>query len=138
MDDAAVRDELAIRNLVARYADAVNRRDEAAWADTWAEAGEWSLLGRAAQGREAARELLAEFLAGLSLVVQVPASGVVRVQGDRATGRWTITEQGKLANGNAFLSLAAYDDEYERGAGEWRFASRRLTLFYMGPPDLSA
>ena len=38
-----VEDELAIRELVALYADAVNRVDEAQWADTWTENAKWSL-----------------------------------------------------------------------------------------------
>ena len=32
----AVQDELAIRQLIARYSDAVNRYDAEAWAATWA------------------------------------------------------------------------------------------------------
>ena len=40
-----MEDDLAIRELVYRYADAVCRRDETAWADTWAQDGLWSLPG---------------------------------------------------------------------------------------------
>ena len=36
-NDTPVADELAIRELVARYADAVARRDDDAWAATWTE-----------------------------------------------------------------------------------------------------
>jgi ketosteroid isomerase-like protein len=41
----SVEDELAIRALVARYADAVCRRDPDAWAATWAEDCKWDLGG---------------------------------------------------------------------------------------------
>ena len=37
MDHSA--DQLAIRSLVARYCDAVNRYDAVAWAATWAQDG---------------------------------------------------------------------------------------------------
>ena len=40
MADRNVADELALRELVTRYADAVCRRDAAAWGDTWAAEGE--------------------------------------------------------------------------------------------------
>ncbi|MDR2858692.1 MAG: nuclear transport factor 2 family protein, partial [Novosphingobium sp.] len=36
-------DRLAIRELLETYADAVTRADAAAWGDTWAEDGEWSM-----------------------------------------------------------------------------------------------
>ena len=41
----SVQDELAIRALVARYADAACRRDPDAWAATWAEDCRWDLGG---------------------------------------------------------------------------------------------
>ena len=47
----SVEDELAIRALVARYADAVCRRDPDAWAATWAEDCRWDLGGPLASGR---------------------------------------------------------------------------------------
>ena len=40
-----LEDELALRNLMARYVDAVNRYDADAWIATWAEDGVWNLLG---------------------------------------------------------------------------------------------
>ena len=51
MDNSA--SELAIRSLVARYCDAVNRYDAKAWASTWAEDGTWLFLAQEHQGREA-------------------------------------------------------------------------------------
>ena len=53
MSDGRQEDERAIRNLVARYCHAIAERDDAAWVATWAEDGEWTLLGAAIRGREA-------------------------------------------------------------------------------------
>ena len=47
----AVADELAIRHLVSAYADAVNRRDKALWASTWAEESVWDLSAFSAEGK---------------------------------------------------------------------------------------
>ena len=50
-------DELAIRNLVARYADAVSNADESAWIETWAADGCWSIAGTTSEGLDALRLL---------------------------------------------------------------------------------
>ena len=52
-----LQDELALRDLMARYVDAVNRSEAAAWAATWAEDGVWSLLGTSVSGRDNILEL---------------------------------------------------------------------------------
>ena len=137
MTEDAIRDELAIRNLVARYADSITRGDHADWASTWAPDGEWHVLGQVASGREAALKRLEELLSALAFVVQIPASGVIELAGDTGTGRWTLTEHGKFAGGDPFFSIGTYDDAYARIEGRWHFRSRRFTTLYMGPPDLS-
>ena len=51
MGTERIADELAIRDLVNRYSDAVVRRDAKAWGDTWAENAEWYILGNSICGR---------------------------------------------------------------------------------------
>ena len=138
MDEARAADEVAIRGLVARYADAVVRRDEGAWAATWAEDAEWHILGNPTRGRGEIVALWSKLMAGFPWVAQLPNSGVVDVDGDRATGRWYITELGKGPDGSASLTLGVYHDEYRRIADQWYFARRRFDVLYGGPPDLSA
>ena len=132
-----VEDELAIRSLVTRYSDAVARRDEADWAATWAADGEWRVLGRSVQGREEVTALWSKLMGGLSFVLQLPNAGLIELDGDRAKGRWYITEHGKLEDGTALLTLGVYHDEYTRGADGWRFRRRRFDVLHMGPPDLT-
>ncbi|MDJ0851986.1 MAG: nuclear transport factor 2 family protein [Myxococcota bacterium] len=138
MTEGPIRDELAIRNLVARYADSITRSDHGDWASTWAPDGEWHVLGQTASGREACLKRLEELLSALAFVVQIPASGVIELDGDTGTGRWTLTEHGKFVGGDAFFSIGTYDDRYTRIDGRWHFRSRHFTTLYMGPPDLSA
>ena len=88
----AITDELSIRNLVARYADAVNRRDTDAWAATWSKGGEWNVMGNPAKGREAVVALFQQLMGGLSWVVQLPYSGTIEVAGDEGGGRWYLGE----------------------------------------------
>ena len=130
--------ELAIRNLVARYADAVTRGDGRAWLATWAADGAWQILGQKARGRTAVSALWEQLTRGFEFVVQLPVSGSIRVDAETAMGRWTVIEQGKMVGGGGFHSLGIYDDLYRCEDGEWRFDERRLHLLYVGPPDLSA
>ena len=138
MSAERVAAELAVRGLVARYADAVTRRDASAWRATWAVDGAWQILGQSARGRAAVAALWEQLMGGFEFVVQLPISGSVRVDGETASGRWTVIEQGKTVGGGAFHSLGIYDDRYRCDDGDWRFEERRLHLLYLGPPDLSA
>jgi uncharacterized protein (TIGR02246 family) len=134
----AITDELSIRNLVARYADAVNRRDTDAWAATWSKGGEWNVMGNPAKGREAVVALFQQLMGGLSWVVQLPYSGTIEVAGDEGGGRWYLGEFMKRVDGTASSNVGVYHDRYVREGGEWFFARRRFDALYMGPPDLSA
>ena len=130
-------DELEIRNLVARYSDAVNRRDANDWGPTWAKQGEWHLMGNATQGRDAIVALWENLMQNFPFVMQLVHSGVIEVQGDRGTGRWYLTEISRGADGNAGSMIGVYHDRYLREDGAWTFERRRFDVLYMGPPDLS-
>lgn len=131
-------DEREVRNLVARYADAVSCRNLAAWAATWSEECEWSVLGASHYGREGVVERLEQLLGGLDFVVQIASGGIVELESDRGSGRWTITEHGRFANGNPVFTLGLYKDEYVRENGSWCFSRRVFHAIYIGPPDMSA
>jgi hypothetical protein len=140
MDPEHLADELAIQNLVHRYADAVVRRDADAWGSTWADDGEWRVLGNAARGREAVVELWLGLMEQLPFVLQQATGGLIDFAGDTqdaAKGRWYISEHGFMQNGSGMLNLGVYHDDYIRENGEWRFALRRFDSLYMGKPDLS-
>jgi uncharacterized protein (TIGR02246 family) len=139
MSDGRRDDERAIRNLVARYCHAIAGRDDEAWAATWAEDGEWAVLGATPRGREAILAHYRRLVAPLRWAVQLSHDGIVEVQGDTATGRWLIVEIMQLRAGGGGLTVGRYRDRYARAAdGEWRFARREFHALYLGPPDLSA
>jgi hypothetical protein len=137
-DQTQLRDELEIRKLVARYSDAVARSDADAWGATWAEDGEWLIMGQPTKGRDQVVALWKNLMAGFSFVVQLSSGGIIEIQGPRASGRWYITEQGQGLDGTATLTIGVYNDEYCRVGDEWRFLRRRFDPLYMGPPDLTA
>jgi uncharacterized protein (TIGR02246 family) len=138
VSEAQLRDELAIRNLVARYCHSVSAADDDAWAATWAEDGEWRVLGNTARGRAAALEHYRKIVANVTWVIQMAFDGIIEVDGDRATGRWHILEYIQFEGGTAGQNVGRYLDEYVRGAdGAWRFALRDFQPMYLGPTDLS-
>jgi hypothetical protein len=132
-----VADELAIRGLVAQYADGVTRNDGGTWIETWAADGSWTIGGNTSTGHT---ELLATWnnlMALFEKVVQLPQHARLEISGDRATGRWGVVELGRTTSGVASVSVGCYEDVYVRSESGWKFGERRFDFSYTGPPDLS-
>lgn len=126
-----VEDELAIRHLVAAYADAVNRRDESLWASTWATDGVWDLMGNAIEGKDAVVATWKGAMGGFAFVVQLVYQGTVAIDGDTATGRWYLAEHLKpQGDDNGMFNIGTYIDDYVKEAGEWKFARRSYHVLY--------
>jgi uncharacterized protein (TIGR02246 family) len=121
-------DALAIRLLLEAYADAVFRRDPEAWGGTWAENGVWSVLGAEFSGREAIVAAWRQAMAGFPVAAFFCQPGVIRIDGDRASGRSYTHEVLKTADGGVRRVVGAYDDVFVRRAGRWRFAARRFNI----------
>jgi hypothetical protein len=131
----APADELALRDLVARYHDAVCLSDPVAWAATWAPDAEWHLTQRTLTGRDA----IVEFWTNRILppyegrLFQLLGQGRVWATADGAAGRWTFLDIGrKVSDGHAHMEVCCYRDRYVRDAtdAQWRFAERRFSLAY--------
>lgn len=125
----AVADELAIRDLVHRYADAASRRDAESLASNFSADGEWraAAFGRH-RGRAALTPFFARMLEGWTAFVQGLLSGRVVLDPDdpdRARGRWYVLEMGQRSGGEDFSVAGVYHDEYLREGGAWRIARRR-------------
>jgi hypothetical protein len=116
----------------------VNRRDGDDWAALWTEDGVWKAFGQSFEGRDVVVATWKAAMQGFRLVFHVSHHGVIELDGDRARGRFTISERLQSADGKAGVLLALYHDEYRREDGGWRFARRELEPLYQGPPDLSA
>lgn len=119
-------DETAIRALVHRYTMAIADRDADAWSATWAEDCVWDMGGRVTEGRTAVREQWVMAMARFVEVGHVASYAGLTVDGDTATGRWTVDERTVDADGNEFAFCADYHDSYVRTSAGWRFAVRRL------------
>ena len=134
-------DELAIHNLVSRYADAIVRRDAEAWGATWAEDAEWHIFGGVITGRIAIVEKWQKFISRLPFIHQQASGGLVsfpaEAESDVASARWYVNEWGVNESGPGMLTLGVYHDDYVREGTDWQFQRRVFSPLYMGHPDLS-
>jgi uncharacterized protein (TIGR02246 family) len=121
-------DVLAIHALVARWCDALNRRDFAAAASLFTDDGVWAPPGAEARGPAAIEALLAQLIGPLEVLVQYATNPMVTVEGDRATARWQVQEVGRSPDAKTVTVAGTYDDRLTRSAGTWRFTERRFTL----------
>ena len=128
---------MALRNLMARYVDAVNRRDGDAWAKTWAEDASWDLLGTEVSGRANIVGLWQQMMSGFEFALMMPSSCLLEIDGDRASGHWYLQEYTRDLEGNSGTVLSRYLDTYSRVDGQWLYQSRRYSFIYHGPADLS-
>ena len=121
--------EAALRQLLARYSDAVIRHDADAWIATWIDDARWSLApGKVVEGRDAVRATWEAAMKGLNWVVHTPGVCVFEVDEHEgsATGRVTIEERFDRKRGGPGGILATYTDTYRRVHGHWLFATREL------------
>jgi ketosteroid isomerase-like protein len=135
-----VEDELAIRNLVAAYADGVNRRDEGVWAGTWADDATWELMGNPISGKEAIVATWGGAMGSFEFVAQLIYQGTVEINGDSATGRWYLAEHLRPKGAdNGMFNIGSYADEYVKEDGQWRFSKRSYHVLYNdeGKGDMS-
>jgi len=133
----ALEDELALRNLMGRYADAVNRRDADAWVATWSPDGVWNLLGNPVSGRDNILALWQQMMGSFEFALMLPSSCLFQVNGDSASGHWYLHEYTRDLQGTATTVLSRYLDTYVKQGGQWLFRSRHYSFIYNGPADLS-
>lgn len=130
-------DENGLRNLMARYVDAVNRYDGDAWIATWAEDATWNLLGNPVEGRDNILGLWQQMMSSFEFAVMFPNSCLFEIDGDTASGHWYLHEYSRDLEGNASAILSRYLDTYVKVDGQWLFKSRAYNFIYNGPADLS-
>ena len=122
--------EAALRQLVARYCDGVNRGDAATFEATWAEDSLWHLGDVDVAGREAIVAEWSKRMGVYAWVLQSAPQSVFEVD-ERAgtgTGRVMVQERFKRRTGRLGTLLGTYHDRYVRVGREWRFAERRLEV----------
>lgn len=130
--------ECGIRQLHARFVDAVFRQDATAFGDCFAKDGEWKIAGMHMRGRAEIGGTFGKLL-GICARVQIILGPLLLDVGQgAATGRIGVTELAKMKDGSSAMTIGIYYDRYVEEDGRWRFKWRHWGLHYRGPTDLSA
>lgn len=129
--------ESGIRQLYARYADAVWRQDGEAFGDCFTQDAVWKIAGRRVEGRAAIAELFLASVAPSERVMFWSGAPVITIGDGEVTGRVQVTELIKRRDGEGVRTLGWYYERFAEQAGAWRFAWHHFDLFYYGRPDLS-
>jgi len=127
-------DILAIQQLAAAYADACNRMSPVDMASVYAEDGELIALAfseKPMKGREKLERIFAKLISERDFIFYMIFSGIVNVDGDKATARWWVSELRQVKGADHIVTmLACFQDEVVRLPEGWRFARRVVKPMY--------
>lgn len=133
-----IADELSIRDLVARFANACNPPNSEAFAKLWVpdavKPPTWTLsepFAMSETGVDKIVDMLEKLLKPWDFFVQLVHSGVVDIDGDRATGRFIMREVAKGPNETYYNNFAIYEDEFCKVDGRWYFARRDYKYMFL-------
>lgn len=130
--------DCGIRQLHARFVDAVWRQDDTSFSECFAKDGVWKIAGMAMRGRETIAEGCRNLLGRCERIQLVSGQPILEVVGEgEAIGRLQMTEFAKKKDGSTAITFGVYYDRYVEEDGAWRFAWRHWSMAYHGPTDLS-
>jgi uncharacterized protein (TIGR02246 family) len=141
MDDF-VATECAIRQLHARYADAVWRKDYQAFGGCFAPDAEWRIAGMVLRGRTEITQTVENLLSHFQRVLMLFQTPILDVRDGQASARTYSLEQYFSASTAAQaggppggISIGTYYERYRKIDGQWLFSWRLFQLQYMGAAD---
>ena len=122
-----LEDQLAIRELVARYNYAIDEERPEEWVATFVSEGTFEST---ALGAHSGGDALLEFAKGYIAAFEgrhVTSDFVVTVDGDDATARCYLIAVNAKTTPPSILTTAVYDDVLRRMPDGWRFVHRKVT-----------
>ncbi|WP_416972345.1 LUD domain-containing protein [Streptomyces sp. 4F14] len=131
-------DRVEIEALRGEFTDAAMMRDRARLAALFTTDGVLSMPNIPVRftGREEIRLGGERLQAQWDFFVQNTHPGVIRIDGDTATGRAYIEEIARVLDGRSGLNFAIYHDTYRRTPEGWRFAERVYEVRYLDTTPL--
>ena len=129
--------EAAIRQLHARYADAVWRKDFDAFGDCFTENSEWRIGGKILVGRSNIVANLKRLMPNFERVLMTFRTPILDVGEGTATGRTYVTENNIFADGRPGASVGIYYERFVQENDRWRFSWRLFQTYYLGAADIT-
>ncbi len=129
--------EAMIRQLHARYADAVWRQDYEAFGDCFVEDARWTVGGRVMNGREEIVTNLKKLMPLCERILMTFRTPILEVGDGVATGRTYVTENNVFVDGRPGASIGIYFERFKDCGDRWRFTWRLFQTQYVGPADIT-
>ncbi len=138
-DLETIADRVEIEALRGEFTDAAMMRDYARLAALFTADGVLRMPDASIEvaGREAIRTWGERVPTVVDLFVQTTHPGVIRLDGDLASGRAYMNELIRLRDGSSHLNYAIYHDRYRRTADGWRFTERVYEIRYLDTTALA-
>jgi hypothetical protein len=123
----------AIQSLLARYTDAINRRDFEVLPLLFATDGAWHVDAGAGRVFHFEGPEVVPGIRGLvehnSFLAQIASLPVIEIDGDRARSRSMLQEVLEPAGQEIrFVNFGFYEDDMRKVNGQWVFQTRRFTM----------
>ena len=131
--------DFGIRQLHARFTDAVWRQDAELFSGCFASDGEWKIAGQVFAGRAAIAAACGAMLGRCSHIHIMPGMPILAADGEGVgvRGRVNMTEFARMQDGSTAMTIGWYHDHYVEEDGLWRFKLRHWSFKYRGAPDLT-
>ena len=123
--------DLALRQLVTTYCDAVNRLDAQGFSALWTNDANWDNgLTKPVSGRANIGTAFQKTAKRCEWIVHVEPLTVFDIDEDagEGSGRVTVQERIRFTDGTDAAMLGTYHDRYIRSRSGWQFAERRLEI----------
>ncbi|MFI9251114.1 LUD domain-containing protein [Streptomyces sp. NPDC053069] len=137
-DFQEIADRVEIEALRGEFTDAAMMRDRARLAALFTSDGVLRMPNVPVEfiGREEIRTGGERLQSQWDFFVQNSHPGMIRIDGDTATGRTYIQEIARLLDGRSGLNFAIYHDTYRRTPEGWKFAERVYEVRYIDTTPL--
>ena len=120
-------EKLAIQELCARYAHAIDELDPEAWAQCFTPDGVFQVGTRAMRGQTALRGY-AEVHVREVRCRHMTGNFLYEINGNEATGRASVLATLATPSGYKIFAQGGYVDRLVKQAGQWRIAYRRVEI----------
>ena len=138
-DFQAIADRVEIEALPGEYTDALMMRDWDRVASLFTRDAVWRMPNIPAElaGQDEIRAWGERVPAFVDYLVQTTHPGMIRLDGDTASGRAYLQELIGLRDGRSELNYAIYHDRYQRTADGWKFTERVYEVRYFDRSPLA-
>lgn len=131
---STVKDETAIRRLIAEYCHMYDDRRAKEFSELFAEDAVFTVFGKPRRGRQEIRDHIGTQSPDQSPGQHVTYNSVIEIASDGATARaWTdFMYLTKTDHGMAIATAGRYHDHLVRESDAWMF--QRRTIVFLGEP----